>query len=114
MYQSEKSHQKTEEQQEFYNGLKDAIRQGAEESRKGDEILQEQVDIIRSGILSIQRKNFKQECRELLREGRDITLDEFEALQEEHNIYHSLGGNHDGDTLFEMVKEKAANQLADK
>lgn len=69
---------------------------------------------MKGGILSIQRRTFKQECRELLREGHEITLAEFEALQEEHNIYHSLGGNHDGDALFEMVKTKASNNLTDK
>lgn len=113
LYQAEKNHQKTAEQEAFYEGLKDTIREGAEESKKGDEILQKQIDIIKSGILSIQKKIFKQECRELLREGRILTLEEFEALQEEHNIYNSLGGNHDGDALFGMVREKATNQLSD-
>lgn len=114
MYKAEKNHQKTKEQEAFYAGLKDTIREDTEESKRGDAVLQEQVNVIKSGILSIQKKNFKQDCRELLREGRDITLEEFETLQEEHNIYNSLGGNHDGDILFEMVREKATNQLADK
>lgn len=114
MYQSEKTHQKTKEQKEFYDGLKDTIRECSEESREGDKILQEQIDIIKGGILSIQRRSFKQECRELLKENHTVILEEFETLQDEHNIYHSLGGNHDGDTLFEMVEKKVSNTLTDK
>lgn len=113
LYNKEKNHQKTEEQKAFYKGLEDLIKESTEESRKGDEKLQEQINVMKGGILSIQGKNFKQECRELLRKERDITLAEFEALQEEHNVYKSLGGNHDGDILFDMVCKKATNLLTD-
>lgn len=111
LYQAEKKHQKTKEQEAFYEGLKDTIREGSEETQRGDAKLQSQIDIMKSGILSIQKKNFKQECRELLKEDHVITLEEFESIQDEHNIYNSLGGNHDGDTLFEMVEKKATNDL---
>lgn len=122
LYKKEKSHQKTKEQKAFYQGLEDLIKQGTEESRRGDEALQEQiaqnnkaireeVGILKEGVLSIQKKNFKQECRELLREGHEITLDEFETLQEEHSTYKNLGGNHDGDMLFDMVVKKATKDL---
>lgn len=111
LYQAEKKHQKTKEWEAFYQGLKDTIKEGSEESKRGDAALQEQIDIMKGGILSIQKKNFKQDCRELLKEEHEITLEEFEAIQEDHNIYNSLGGNHDGDTLFDMVKKKATNNL---
>lgn len=113
MYKNEKSHQKTKEQKEFYSGLQDLIKTGTEESKKDKAELQEQINIVKDGVLSIQKKNFKQDCRELLREGHEITLDEFEALQDEHNTYKSLGGNHDGDTLYDMVAKKATNDLTD-
>lgn len=114
LYLSEKHHQKTEEQKQFYQGLKDTIQEGAEETKRGDEILQQQIDIMKSGILSIQKRNFKQECKELLKEDKNISLEEFESLQEEHNIYNSLGGNHDGDMLFKMVEKKISSSLAEK
>lgn len=113
MYKNEKNHQKTKEQQEFYQGIQDTIKEVGLESKKGDAVLQDQITILKGGILSIQRKNFKQECKELLREGHEITLEEFQAIDEDHEIYHSLGGNHDGDTLFEMVKRKATNNITD-
>ena len=113
MYKNEKLHQKTKEQKEFYQGLENLIKQGNEESRKGDAALQEQINIVKDGVLSLQKKDFKKDCRELLAPGHEITLPEFEALQEEHTTYKSLGGNHDGDQLFDMVVKKAANDLTD-
>lgn len=113
MYKSEKAHQKTEEQKQFYKGLEDAIERGNKKAERGDQLLQKQIDILMSGILSIQGRAFKQECRALLREGHEITLEEWEFIQEEHDTYKALGGNHDGDSLFEMVKRKAIRTLSD-
>lgn len=124
LYMGEKQHQKTKEHLELYESLKKLIEEGAEESRRliresaeesreGDRKLQEQINLVQGGILSIQSRSFKQECRELLREDRDITLEEFESLQEEYEIYKNLGGNHDGDLLFSMIREKVTNILTD-
>ena len=102
------------EQETLQKEMRGTIKENEAESKKGDEILQDQIDIMKSGILSIQRKIFKQECRELLKEDHEITLEEFEGIQEDHRIYNSLGGNHDGDALFEMVRQKATNNIADQ
>lgn len=40
LYKAEKNHQKTEEQKAFYQGLKDLITEGNEESKLGDSVLQ--------------------------------------------------------------------------
>lgn len=114
LYQNEKIHQKTKEQKQFYEDVKQLITECTEESKRGDRALQDQINIIRGGILSIQRKDFKEDCEAALREGHEVSLEEFESLQEEHRIYHSLGGNHDGDILFDMVLQKTTRQLTDK
>ncbi|MCM1324365.1 MAG: hypothetical protein NC218_09395 [Acetobacter sp.] len=80
LYKSEKNHQKTEEQKAFYKGLETLIEKSTEESRKGDEKLQQQINVMQGGILSLQGRTFKQECREFLRPDREFTLEEFEAL----------------------------------
>ena len=113
LYKKEQNYQRSKEQQEFYEDLKKLIKEGNEQSRQGDTVLQEQINIVKDGVLSLQKKDFKQDCRELLTPGHQITLAEFEALQEEHNTYKSLGGNHDGDMLFDMVAKKAANDLTE-
>lgn len=67
--------------------------------------------ILKNGILSIQGRGFKHDCRKLLEEGHIITLNEYEAIGAEHNIYKTLGGNSHGDALFELVKVKYAAQV---
>lgn len=113
LYKSEKAHQKTKEQKEFYNSLEDLIDKGRKESLDGDKVLKEDIEVLKSGLLSIQKRHFKQQCYELLKDGHKITLEEFQALMEDHDIYNALGGNHDGDTLFEMVRKKATYNITD-
>lgn len=71
----------------------------------------DELGILRDGVLSVQGRQFKTECRQLLQEGHVITLQEYELTCEEHRIYHTLGGNHDGDKLFELVTIKYQEQL---
>lgn len=111
LYKSEKYHQKTKEQKEFYDGLKELIREGTEESRKADEAIREEIKVIKDGVLSVQRRTFIAQCSELLKKDHEITLDEYKKIQEEHNIYHNLGGNHDGDHLYDLVEAKAKNDI---
>lgn len=94
--------------------LKEVIQQSATE----DAVIQKQVDdmkneltAVKAGILSVQRKEFYAECRRLLRDNHQITLDEWEEVDADHEAYNGLGGNHKGDALFQMVKIKAESTL---
>lgn len=73
--------------------------------------VQEEMKSLKKGLLSMQGKQFKQECRALLEDGHEITLDEFQELDADHQAYNALGGNHNGDHLFELVKKKVENTL---
>lgn len=79
-----------------------------EDSRLHTEIneLKDEFKIMKGGILSIQGRDFKADCRALLQPDHRITLNEYEAIIEEHEVYKSLGGNHEGDALFSMVQVK--------
>lgn len=114
LYKSEKQHQKTEEQKQFYQGLKDAIAEQGEQSRAGDKLLQDQVDIMKQGILTVQRKSFMEECHHLLDENHEITLEEFEVIGDDYKAYKQLGGNGQGATLYAMVQKKATNNITNK
>lgn len=89
----------------------------ADNTIKSDiETIQQQFLSMRKGLLSIQGRAFKNECRNLLSidqngEPHIITLEEFESITEEHSIYKELGGNHMGDTLFNAVVVKYQQQL---
>lgn len=63
------------------------------------------------GVLNVQRKPFMDECRRLLESDHEITIEEYELVCEDHQAYNALGGNHDGDTLFNLVKVKYEAQL---
>jgi len=64
-----------------------------------------EVDTIESGILSIQGKQFRELCEELLTQDY-ITVEEYEDFEAEYDIYKSLGGNHKGDALHARVVAK--------
>lgn len=71
--------------------------------------LKDNLNTLKGGILSLQRKEFKEECRKLLNQKEAITYEQYTMLQNEHTIYNSLGGNHEGDQLFKLVSMRYAN-----
>lgn len=73
-----------------------------------DEIHSE-VDTIESGILSVQGKQFREMCEDLLKQDY-ITVEEYEEFEEEYAIYKGLGGNHRGDSLHARVVAKVDKQ----
>lgn len=78
---------------------------------KREENQEAEMAIIKKGLLSIQRKQFKEKCHELLSPEHEITVEEMENITKDHEAYKSLGGNHEGDTLFELVIQKAKNNI---
>lgn len=85
-----------------------------EDNRLHNELneLRDDFKIMKGGILSIQGRDFKADCRVLLQKDHTITLNEYEAILEAHSVYKSLGGNHEGDALFSMVKAKYQTYLS--
>jgi hypothetical protein len=110
-YMKMKEEEQNSERAKFYENLKedmfsryDAIEK---ESRDGDQELQKQLDALRKGILSMQKKEFIAECQALLDEDHEITLEEYQQCIEDHDAYNGLKGNHNGDSLFALVVQKA-------
>ena len=102
----------------LHNEFQDAMTAGRAEVQAEDQELQSQISSLtdevshlKAGLLSIQGKEFKENCRALLREDHEITLDEWEDLDADHEAYNGLGGNHKGDHLYELVKKKAEQTL---
>lgn len=100
---------------EKHEAIKEEIREEIIEmkngSDNGDKQLHEELDILKAGILSLQGREFKKRCRELLAEDHYLTLDEYNEIVKEHHVYNGLGGNHNGDILFGLVEQKAAETL---
>ena len=69
------------------------------------ESINKQLLVNQKGLLSLQEKIFKAECKKLL-EQEYITYEEMEHCSSNHVAYNDLGGNHHGDELFKMVENK--------
>ena len=87
------------------------LRRAKEDSDKRDMELDKQMNCLQAGILTLMSQEFYAKCRALLEENHNISLDEYEAIEKEHVIYNNLGGNHKGDTLFDLVQKKYENSL---
>ncbi len=94
-----------------YNKLLNIVKESDERQEKEDTKIHNEIDIIKEGMLSVQGRTFKSECRKLLQDDHMITLNEYEAIMAEHLTYNKLGGNHEGDGLFSLVEAKYQNQL---
>lgn len=105
---------KDKEQEKLKDAIVETLTAKFEECSKrsdeNDKAIQAELDLFKVGLLSVQGAQFRASCRELLQEGRYITLDDFELLSNEHKTYNSLGGNSVGDELFQIVKTKFENQ----
>lgn len=96
-----------------YHRLETKINDFVEESKKEDVEINNKIDNLQEGVLSIQGQNFKYECQKFLDRKEPISLLEYEALMSQHNIYNHLGGNHDGDSMFELVTLKYKKQQSE-
>lgn len=70
------------------------------------EINDAKLENLTKGILSMQGKQFRADCRELLKPDHTLTQDEFLEISNDHEAYNALGGNHTGDMLFDAVRKK--------
>lgn len=100
--------------------LEDRI-QGVEDKSAAEDVIihkeldkiHSEVDTVESGILSIQGKQFREMCENLLKQDY-ITIEEYEEFEEEYAVYKSLGGNHRGDSLHARVVAKCDKQNSKK
>lgn len=121
----EKEHDKMNQNSEDkYNEINTkvdkALEAGREESKADDAVLEKEISAMKknitaltAGVLSMQGKEFINNCRKFLAEDHIITLDEWEELDIDHTAYNGLGGNHKGDHLFSLVKKKVEAGFAE-
>ena len=104
--------ERADEKEAFLDGIKAEIRAEFERSNKKENELQEEIKILKAGLLSIQGRTFKSNCRRLLDQNHEITLEEYEEITKDHDAYNSLGGNHNGDQLYLLVRKKVEESWA--
>lgn len=108
---------RTREIKECINELKPMLEEIAKQSIEGDTFLRNEINnlsekfqVLQKGILTIQGDYFKDKCRKILKSNNEISFKDFENLRHDHNAYNALGGNSDGDELFDLVKYRYENQ----
>ena len=86
------------------------IKKLIDEVNNNNNILAQDFKNIKLGVLTLMKNTFKKHCSKILESDCKISLQEFNELQEEHEAYNKLGGNHTGDQLFEMICNKYLNK----
>lgn len=104
--------ERADEKEAFLEGIKGEIRAEFERSNKKETELAEEIKVLKAGLLSIQGRTFKNNCRRLLDPDHDISLEEYEEITKDHDAYNSLGGNHNGDQLYQLVRKKVEDSWA--
>lgn len=101
--------ERVEEKKEFLKEIQKEIKSEFTGRDQKDVELQNEIKALKNGLLSIQGRTFKASCKKLLEEGHEITLEEYEEITKDHDAYNSLGGNHNGDQLYSLVRHKVEN-----
>lgn len=120
LWRAEQQHQKTEEQEAFYDGILKKIDERFEETNnritaldnkveKNVQTSNAQQEILKEGLLSVQGNNFKRQCKALLEPTHKISETEWLQHQIDFEAYERLGGNDDGHDLHNAVAHKYYN-----
>lgn len=121
LYKAEQERKSNEEHNNIVTEITSALKKETKEVKEEIQSVktdntkqQEQINIIREGILDMQGSSFKRFCRMLLQPDHEISLEEMEQCSKEYHTYKQLQGNSNGDLLYNMVKEKAEYNLLEK
>lgn len=98
--------ERLEEKNAFLESIKKEISAEFERSNNRETELAGEIKTLKAGLLSIQGRAFKNNCKRLLDPDHEISLEEYEEITKDHDAYNSLGGNHNGDELFILVRKK--------
>ena len=105
----ENSNQKENKLYQKINTMRDDLTQKDTTICEDLSSIHTEINIIENGILSIQGKQFREFCKELLKK-ETISIEEYEDFEEEYEVYKGLGGNHKGDALHARVVDKFKKQ----
>lgn len=99
--------------QELLKEVDKKVEEEHNKSHSDDLVLQEEInlliksmDCLKKGLLSVQGRDFKKACEKALELDHIIDLEEYQQLSRDHEAYNGLGGNHNGDHLFNLVEKK--------
>lgn len=113
-----KAERMKEMREEIVDELTEKIDKVEQKSDENDRIMKEEIEVLSNnvenltiGVLSLQGKQFRDQCIFLLDPEHIITVDEYEQFEEDYVAYKGLGGNHTGDALHKRVVDKFNNHI---
>ena len=92
----------------------DLLEKSIENLKSRNDSQDENITILKSGVLSLQRQQFIDYGKKLLAPDHIIIYDEFMYYIQLHKTYNNLGGNHEGDAQFALVEKKYHSGLQNK
>lgn len=114
-YKENKIKKEEEKRQSFMNDIVQVVstKENQENAKLQTQIdgLKEAVGTITAGVLSIQGREFKKHCRDLL-DKPYMTETEFVEITKDYKAYKAMDGNGEGDILYNDLKAKHDAQLA--
>ena len=84
--------ERIEEKNAFLESIKKEISAEFERSNSRETELAGEIKTLKAGLLSIQGRAFKNNCKRLLDPDHEISLEEYEEITKDHDAYNSLGG----------------------
>lgn len=73
--------------------------------------IEKELTPLKDGVLSLHRRKFIDDCRDLLQDGKTISSEDYDRVEKEYHVYKGLGGNHSGDAHWTMFAEKYKSQF---
>ena len=117
LYKKERREKRKKELNEYEQTLIKQIEEIKKNSDASDEniqkeiqAIQEEIDLLKKGLLSVQGRQFIQSGLILRDQAEPISDDDYRRFLKDHQAYNGLGGNCFGDKIFEQVTEKYNKQ----
>lgn len=95
--------------EDFRNEMKGCFEEALQPIQEDIKEIKDGLDSNTAGTLSLYKTIFYKECHKLINSDY-ISIEDFEHITKDHEIYNKLGGNSAGDQLYAQVEQKFINQ----
>lgn len=99
----------TQSKEEFRSEMSECFEEALQPVKKDIKEIKDGLDTNTAGTLTLYKTIFYEECHKLINSNY-ISIEDFEHITKDHEIYNKMGGNNAGDKLYAQVEQKFINQ----
>ena len=99
----------TQSKEEFRSEMRECFEEALQPVKKDIKEIKDGLDTNTAGTLTLYKTIFYEECHKLINSNY-ISIEDFEHITKDHEIYNKMGGNNAGDELYAQVEQKFINQ----